>query len=222
MENNFAGKLRAFFFSGMLCALFFMVSCSNSSPEILSIEKSLIISYRNAESLPELRLSVYGECSSDVRRVDEIRLRSVDENLLWVCENPSKIGSGSKYWAGYSDFVSASDSVFPQGKYIFSVENADGQFCESEFRLKYSQDLVGLNAGDAVEEISRRSVKKIAIYNVDDILLYYDLLPENWTDNYAVKSDYGTASKIRICYELNGERTVVMLPEMDFVNREEF
>lgn len=222
MENIFTGKLRAFFFLGMLCALFFMVSCSNTSPEILSVESFLVVSYRDAESVSEFRLSVYGECSSDVRRVDEIRLRSVDENLLWVCENPGRIGGGNRYWAGYSDFVSASDGVFPQGRYIFSVENADGQFCESEFSLQYSRNLVGLKAGEAVEEISRRSVKKIAIYNVDDILLYYDLLPENWTDNYAVKADYGTASKLRICYELNGERTVVMLPEMDFVNREEF
>lgn len=67
-------KLKISFFS--ILAILLFVSCQQTLPELTQSNYSVIFDYKDEESLPTSRLSVFVESSSDVRRYNHIQVSS--------------------------------------------------------------------------------------------------------------------------------------------------
>lgn len=68
--------------------LFTIVGCSDSIPDVVSSKSSVIFTYDDYESTPNVRLAVFLEVSSDPRRVETISISSIKDNMKWLCEEP--------------------------------------------------------------------------------------------------------------------------------------
>ena len=86
---------------------------------------------------------------------------------------------------------------------------------ENLFELAYQTELASCTSEQFPAIIKGTYVEKLAVYNADDILIYYDIRKEDWTSDQSIKGEYGTAQKMRVCYEIGGGSVVCMMPCRD-------
>ena len=72
-----------------------------------------------------MRLAVFTEAESDVRRAESIRIVSKETGWEGKADDVEIFSSDAKMWAGYTNFVSPGDRAIPQGAYtLFLAEPA--------------------------------------------------------------------------------------------------
>lgn len=217
--TGWGGKARIMSFSSILLVLvclFSFPACSNVDLEIVDIQSTLILDYPTDTSLPMMRLSAFVQTSSDERKAERIRILHEESGLEWVCNNPRRVGESDKsVWAGYTNFVPATGSVFPQGKYALYYTDMNGDEVSFKFTISYPESLSSTTA-DLLKSSVKNMEEVIALYDKDGELIFFGPRAENWDTDGDIKNSYGLAQKIRLCYKLNGGAVVCMLPPKDF------
>jgi len=165
--------------------------------------------------LPTMRLSAFVQTAADERRVDFVRLVHDSSGLEWKCSSPRKIAENdASVWAGYTNFVPATGELIPQGQYSFYYNDMAGEESRTRFTIVYPETLPKTPANLFLSTFSSRD-EIMAVYDKDDTLIYFGKRKENWTSNNEIKSTYGLAEKIRICYKMNGGGVICMMPPQE-------
>lgn len=192
---------------------FFLFSCSSPDTKILNISSTVIFEFDDAEKTPGCRLSVFTETSGDERRVSEIRAEHEASSLVWKCRFPRKFTAQKKsVWAGYTNFVPATGSLLPQGRYKLVYVDASGEETEGNFSVAYPEKIAESHVAD-FPGILRGAEEIYAVYDVDGNLMYFAEKKENWKSSSDIKNDYGLADKFRVCYRINKGTVICMMPE---------
>ena len=208
----FAKRLLSSLVTGTVI-LFSFSSCSDSDIRITGLISTVVLDYSDWKSSPSSRLSLFVETSLDERTVNEIRAVHNQSGLEWHCKNPRIISaSKNSVWAGYTNFVAASGSTIPQGNYTLYYEDLTGDECQNIFSVSYPVELLETSAVD-FKNLRIDREENIALYDADGLLLYYGERKESWRSNSDIKSEYGVAEKMRVCYRLYSGNTVCMMPE---------
>ncbi|MCQ2573717.1 MAG: hypothetical protein MJ182_07465 [Treponema sp.] len=159
-----------------LLPLFFILffSCSQNLPELNSVSGTAVFEYENGNELPDFRLGVYIDVSSDVHRVEKIRLVCLENDFQWECVNPVKVESGKKKYAGYSDFVMPEKDIFPMGKYMVWYTDANGNEENSILNLAFSQEIYEKTASEASEYLKNHNgTENWAVFDENSVLIFY-------------------------------------------------
>ncbi len=173
-----------------------------------------IVDFKNEESLPSLRLSLFTETSSDVQRAKKIRAVSNETGLSWMCSDLVKFNEGSKKsWAGYANIVPAEGSLIPEGNWSVYYTDCAEESWEGTFTVKYNADYLQKHAGDFPDCINSSNTEKIAVYSAEGKLIYFGEKKKTWTDISKVKNDIKAAVKYRICYFISTENVMILMPE---------
>lgn len=196
--------------------LFFFLSCSDSVPEIAETNVSFVMDYKTKESLPEIRLSVFVQPTTDVGRVSHIDVRHVASGLLWRIDNPMVLNGSKKYMAGSPFLMPPYYDGVPKGPYVLTYEDLAGRFVQTEFEVSYPQDFLSMQVPQ-IESFAQETAapEKIAVYSGEKgtgVLLYYGERKEDWFSNEKIMEAYAKAMSIRTCYELQGEAVLCLLP----------
>ncbi|MGI5107471.1 hypothetical protein H0R94_10670 [Treponema socranskii] len=203
-----------FALSGFL--LFF--SCSLSAPDVKGVKAAAVFEYADNDSDPRMRLAVFAEAGSDVRRVESIRIVSNDRGWEWKAIGLEIFASDARQWAGYTNFVSPGDGAIPQGAYTFFYTDALGDDAESSFSVFYPADLVHTRSGEAKEKLGTGMRERIALYDEKDVLIYFDTRKAGWREDDDVWREMENASRMRLCF-LNADASVLCF--MPFIDRPE-
>jgi hypothetical protein len=195
----------------VLCALF--ASCANTSPEIFASSASVVFDYRDEESYPKVRLSVFTETGSDARRAASVKIVSQNGGMEWTAEAPLVIGAERRQWAGYTGFVWPDGRAPEEGSYTVQYTDAQGRTVQNTFVLDFPENLAETKATDAVKKLGNDAQEYIAAYMADGTLIYYNRRKPEWNTDGALWDGIKLASSIRICYSVRNGSVICLMPE---------
>ena len=209
-------KSSALLFVFIVSLLFF--SCSSSLPDVKAVRAVSIFDYTDGDSYPRMRLAVFTEAESDVRRAESIRIASNDTGWEWKADGVEIFASDARQWAGYTNFVSPGSGAIPQGAYTFFFTDALGHDAESSFSVFYPASLRRTRAGEAKEKLGTGVSERIAVYDEEDVLIYFDARKSEWKSDDDVWREMENASRMRLCFS-NADKSVLCF--MPFIDRPE-
>lgn len=207
-------KSSALLFVFIVSLLFF--SCSSSLPDVKAVRAVSIFDYTDGDSYPRMRLAVFTEAESDVRRAESIRIVSKETGWEWKADDVEIFSSDAKMWAGYTNFVSPGDRAIPQGAYTLFYTDALGHDAESSFSVFYPASLLHAKAGAVKDLLGNAVTERIAVYDADDVLIYFDARKSEWSENDALWREMENAFRMRLCF-LNADMSVLCF--MPFIDR---
>lgn len=197
----------------ILVSLFsFFVSCSDSEPKMISGTGYVVFDFKDTESLPSQRLSVFVEASSDVRRVSRILVSSRESSYEWSCENPLVFSEDKRKWTGYTDFVCPENVPLPLGIYDVRYFDAEERISDVIVTVMYDKDILSMTSEAAENNLSGKSNEKIAAYDRNRTLIYFDGRKDSWKSDEDIFSSLEDAESIRRVLVLFSENSICLLP----------
>lgn len=162
----------------------------------------LVFDWQDSENLPDQRLCVFEELSSNVRRLESISVRK--GSFAWNVDVPILLQAGGRQWAGGARLEpplaeNGETGVFEQGEYVVECVDAAGQKAESTFSIVYNAGLLEAKSGEVLD-IVKGAQKKFAVYSETNELLYFDAPKENWFDADSVFKAVKNSSFYRETY----------------------
>ena len=209
-------KSSALLFVFIVSLLFF--SCSSSLPDVKAVRAVSIFDYADGDSYPRMRLAVFTEAGSDVRRAESIRIVSKETGWEWKADDVEIFSSDAKMWAGYTNFVAPGDTAIPQGAYSLFYTDALGDEAKSSFSVFYPASLLHTRAGAVKDLLGNAAGERVAVYDAQDVLIYFDARKSEWSGNDALWQEMENASRMRLCF-LNADKSVLCF--MPFIDRPE-
>ena len=197
----------------LLVALLLFVSCSTDTDiKVSGVDSFIVFDYESEDSLPLVRLSVFAETSSDVHRVERIKILSRETSYEWTVDEPVIIESESRQWAGTCDFVCPEEIEFPSGFYTLTYTDASDNEIETAFSISYPDDLMGKNAKEAAEFLHDDAQENIALYDENDILIYYGIYKDSWQDDSRLFAENNECVYYRRCVSLGAFSAFCLMP----------
>lgn len=205
-----------------LALLLLFISCANDNPETSSVDHKVIYDFRDSESLPELKLSVFVAVENKVQKSASMKLIHEDSGLEWNCRSLSlnKYESNEMKWVGNTNFVPEKNRLFPEGNYRVIYEDLAERECDLTFTLNYPEHIAKVLSEEIPAAFNTPSAKKIAVYSNEDILLYFGEEPANWNSNDDIIMNYKNAWCTRVCYTLNRGTVYCLMPPVILGNKD--
>ena len=197
------------------------MSCSQNLPEVASTDYSVIFDYSDETSAPSARLSVFASSTSDVRRYQRIRIKSVETGWEWDTQVISKLESDNTQWAGCTNLVAPENEKLPVGTYEITYFNADEKEYSLTIDVKYDLQFydVLLPALPEVMAAKRgsskgsKTIEKIAIYDKEHILIYFGDRTEEFMTTRDIWNQYRDAATYQIIWYADRGTVICVTPE---------
>lgn len=197
----------------LFCAAAVLFSgCSDSEPDVVSAKGYVVFDFPDEKNPPSVRLAAFAEVSSEVRRVDSIRIRNASSDFEWNCFSPAVFSNEKKQWSGYTDFFSPDGTNIPVGVYNFFYLDAQGNEVSSSFLINYSEKLVGSTAEKVLQILQENAVEQYALYSEKNMLLYFGAKKQGWTDDSKIFSSDKKSSSYRKIYIGTNDSSVCIMP----------
>lgn len=204
------------FLSVILVSLFVFVSCDSSTPKVQNVSSSVVFDYADEESFPDVYLSVFASPDCEISRIESIRFVHEETNLEWKCETLERFdGKGKKSWVGYTHFLPLQGSKFPIGRYNFYISDMAGTEEKSLFFVNYPNNLFESRAKDFPGVLKLPNMTKIALYNQEDVVIYYGDMQKEWKKSLnQIKDSYSGAVSYRLVYYINNGNILCLMPAL--------
>lgn len=204
----------AYFVASLLVIVFcgFMVSCSDSDPEIVDAVSYVVLDYSTEQDYPSARISAFAETSSDVHRVERIQLQCMENNYKWICYEPLIFGTEKRKWAGFSDFYVPLTESIPKGMYELDYYDAQENVVTRKLNLNYDPSYLTMNASQFVEAEKFDFREEIVIYNEAGIIVYYGNKKNSWKNDSIIFSSNRSSSYYRTVYFSRAGSLVCIMP----------
>ena len=202
------------FFYLFIFLIAFCISCSQNAADIKESEMSVIFEYTDEETLPSARLCLFIESESDTRRSEKILLSSPKEGFEWSAKDLIHIKSGDRSWSGYTNFVMQGTQRFPCDSYSLILQNADEDEAVQTVDFSYDEAFYEMKAFEAEEKMKENeAVKKIAIYDENGILLYYDVQTDNLSSVRKMWNMFSNASYYNVIWQAKDNTVLCIMPK---------
>ncbi len=189
------------------------MGCQQTLPELTQSNYSVIFDYKDEESLPTSRLSVFMESSSDVRRYNHIKVSSKESELSWYIDDISCVTSNGIEWAGNTNLVVPENQKIPQGIYEVIYFNADDKSDKEIIDISYDSKIYALKYEELIQYMKDKSaVSEIVIYDEDGKILYYGNKLSEFSNVRGIWNAYSNAATYQDILSLPGRYTICILP----------
>ena len=221
----------SFIISFSLCCIgMFFLSCSNTTPELISVDATIVYDYQSLQESPIQRLSVFAQSSDGTERIMSLKISYPEEKLFWLVDKPLILNNGSKLWAGSPGLMSPYFSAFPQGQYQVIYTDLAGKTATRQFVLNYQEVLAppleqpiffSQQEDDAqsTEDSADEPIRKVALFSESDgrgTLLFFDKAWNDWQSFTDIKDSYNKAKSLRICLDYPSRQVRYLLPAHNF------
>ena len=215
MRNHLKQNLLFFIFQLYLSALFF-VSCSQVVPEINSTDYSVIFDYSDDKSLPSARFSFFASSLSDVRRYNRIKITSVETGYCWDTNEIIRLENNELQWAGCTNLIAPYNEKLPCGIYEVTYYNSDEKECSVKINVLYDLDYYNLLLPALPAFMAQHGgIEKIAIYNKENILIYFGDRTEKFLSTRDIWNQYRDAAKYQIIWYAGDQKVICIEPKKD-------
>ena len=117
-------------------SLIFFVSCSDSSPHISSLHKTLIYEFPSEDEKAQIKLSVFINPSQDIRRSKSIEVFHPETNFVWKIDNPQIYEDNKKNYFGHSSLTVPENFDFPEGLFELTYFDVADRSVTEKFEIK--------------------------------------------------------------------------------------
>ncbi len=215
-------KLNSKIFSiySLLIAAFLIlfISCSQNTPELYSPDYSVIFDYEDEETQPSARLAIFASSSTDVRRFQRIVITSLETGYSWDTDVIARLEDNNEQWAGCTNIVAPVDEKIPTGKYQISYYNADEKECQVTLDVKYDAEIYDVLLPSLAEFMSKKhGIEKIAIYDIDHVLLFFGDRTEELLTTRDIWNTYRQAASYQVIWYSRNGNVICIAPEKQVV-----
>lgn len=194
--------------------IFVSVGCSQVTPELTEANYSVIFEYADDETYPDSRLSLFMESNTDISRYERIKITALENSYIWDFKEFSKIQFAEHQWAGTTNLVVPSNEVIPTGMYEVTYYNADEKESTVYVTVSYDTSIYDLTSEELVEKMQADgATKKIAIYDSNDVLLYYGEKYSEYETARGIWNYYRHASYYYDIWCTSGDYVICIMPQ---------
>jgi len=222
MGKNLQKILFTFTLLVFLSIAAFFTSCSQAAPELSIANYSVVFEYEDEESLPSSRLSLFMESTSDVNRYDRVKITAMENGFIWDFTDISKIILDNRQWVGNTNIVVPDTEIIPTGMYEVTYYNADEKETTVYVTVSYDTSIYDMSA-DEIDAfmIKNLATKKIAIYDKNNVLLYFDEKPAIYNSARGIWNDFRTAEYYYDIWCTSGDFVMSIMPKKQVSLEEE-
>lgn len=211
MMNYPAKKLKIVFSLFVIIFLWLFYSCSDTEPKVNKVSSYLVFDYQNDSKVDEVRLAVFADAESDVRRVSRIEVESESSSLKWTCCEPEMFFFDGHSWAGSSSFV-LPDLKQASGSYTLDYYDALERVYQISFNVVFPDFLLKKSVQELLDYSDSPKTIKMIVLNQDDEIIYYGYLKSSWMeDESEIFKDFNDASLYRKCIIFSEMKTICVL-----------
>ena len=164
-------------------SLIFFVSCSDTTPHISSLHKTLIYEFPSEDEEAQVKLSVFINPSQDIRRAKTLEILHPETNFVWKIDNPQIYQDNKKYYFGCSALTVPTNFDFPEGLFELTYFDVADRSIKENFEVNLLTSML-----DKEDSPSKKRLKRIlSQIGVD---LTYDLIEIKRCDNSSQNPKY--------------------------------
>ncbi len=219
MNNKFISVMSKYFFI-LLFSLCFFVSCSDTSPHISYLHKTLIYEFNSEDESAQLKLSVFINSSQDIRRAKSLEVFHPETNLLWKIENPQIYEDNNKKYFGYSALTIPSNFDFPEGLFQLTYYDVADRSITETFEISLLKSMAATEDGfvKASDVRSRKfgtecTQKKIILKDEIGKELFFGFYSSLIDSDEKILKLFPDAVTKQICFSNHNISVVILLPE---------
>lgn len=197
----------------LMFSLFWIVNCSQITPEVISPEYSVIFEYENAEKNPNARMSFFAESITEIRRYEKIKIYCENGGYVWNFDDIAMICDKTRQWAGNTNLVMPKNEIFPNGKYEITFINADEKETTISINVNYDPAFYDLNCTESEKLMTEKhSVKKIAVYDKEKIMIYFGEKDEKMNSPRGIWNRFSNGKYYQDVWFTPGNSVVCIMP----------
>lgn len=196
----------------------FAISCSQNTPEMRNVSYSVIYDYEDGETNPDARLSLFIESESDVRRYERIVVKSNNQGYIWDIDDIKKVQLDNIQYAGVTNLKVPENEIIPSGTYVIKCINADEKETELNVTINYDDVFYELKESEVAEKMREKNgFKKIAIYDKDNIMIYFGVRTKDMQSNRDIWNFYRNAAYYQDIWCIPDNTIMCILPVQEVV-----
>ena len=217
-RNFFSVTLNCFvvlFFS-----LFFFVSCSDTTPHISSLYKTLVYEFTSEDEKAQVKLSVFINPSQDIRRSKSIEVFHPKTDFVWKIENPQIYEENKKNYFGYSSLTVPSDFNFPEGIFELTYFDVADRSVKENFEINLLKSMADTKDGfvKSSDVLSRKagtecSKKNIILQDAVGKEIYFGIYSSMIDTDEKILKLFPDAETKRIYFSNQNNSVVILLPQ---------
>ena len=151
-----------------------MASCSNNVPQVQNAKLNIIFDYETMDSLPEARIGVFVEATSNPRRFDKIIVTPKGTDYSWEVTELVLADNNAQKYCGAVNLVMPLKEYFPTGEYEIEFIQADEEKSDVKIGLFYDKNLYSVKGTEISGVMNRMSGSKmLKIYDAEKKIIYY-------------------------------------------------
>ena len=210
--------MRKFFFHThflllLLCLTAFFMSCSNNVPQIQNARFSIVFDYEDYEKLPQARLSIFVEASSNPRRFEKVTVSSNQNEYIWEAYDLVLASDETNNYCGTTSLVMPSNLEIPVGEYTIVFRQSDEEEKEIKRVLSYDSEFYKTKANDLPELMKKYyGTKMVTIYDEEKKILYYGPRSPELGTARAIWNNYREAAEFQESWVTQNGTVICNLP----------
>lgn len=206
----------------LFCLLILLIGCSQASPEISEVNYSVVFEYLNNKNLPEARLCVFTENSSDVRRCERMIIKSLEEGYIWDFDDLAFAEDNKLQWCGSTNLVVPENRMIPSGKYQVTIIHADEKEDCVIMSVDYDKEFYNLTSEDVEEEMKNLGgINYIAVYDKENTIVYYGERTADLSTNRDIWNMYREAVSYNDIWFTPGQFLICIMPKQNLISDKE-
>lgn len=187
------------------------VGCTQTLPEIRQANASIIFDYKDDDTFPDSRLSVFVQSNSNINRYETMKVASAEPEFLWESSDLARLSFSKKNFVGYTNFVLPAGIKLPLGNYSVIYENADEEQAELSFNIDYDLSLYETKSTDVENKIKEKQPrKKIEVFDAEKTLIYFG--DYTFSSKEEIKRKLHDASTFRMIFIASNGNLICIMP----------
>lgn len=184
-------------------------SCSNNAPQIQNARFSVVFDYAESDSLPNARLSIFVEATSNPRRFDTIIISCDQNEYVWEANDLVFAADVNNVYCGITNIVMPADERFPSGEYTITFRQSDDEQKEIKRMLSYDKNIYNTNAKDIPAFMKKYyGTGMLTVYNAEKTILYYGPRSDDLMDARGIWNNFRDATEFQESW-VNQNGTVI-------------
>ena len=204
----------------LIFSLIFLVSCSDTSPHISSLTKTLIYEFSSEDEKAQIKLSVFVNPSQDIQRSKSIEILHPETNFIWKIDNPKVYQDDNKSYLGYPALTVPENFDFPEGLFELTYFDVADRSIKENFEVNLLTSMLDkedsfvkaedVRAGKAGTECSH---KKIILFDEIGKELFCGYYSSLINSDEKILHLFPDAVTKQIYYSNSNNSVVILLPK---------
>lgn len=191
-----------------MCGLM-IFSCSDSTPQLISVQPVVVLEYADSASLPKSSISLFILAGSAPQRAASVMVKKRDSSLTWYDSAPHIFTVGTNKYICSKNICPPYKRHVQKGSYELTYTDLAGNEVNTSFNINFNEKVLSAHMAD-VNSFFTNSVEFVAVYDKSDELLYFSTPKSYWTTDDEMMKELKSAVSKRKCFLADNNTVLVM------------